>query len=751
MIRSLNARRFVYALVAWLAYTPMLGSFTGTLAAAQTVQNTLRTFQYDAQGNVIQAADALNNTSNLSYDPLYRVKQQVQPVPATGVARPTINFSYDGLDQMVTLSDPRSLNTTYTTDGLGNQFSLASPDTGSTNNTYDGAGNVLTSTDARGKITSYVYDALNRIISITFAAGTPITYEYDGGSSGAANATGHLTKMTDESGQTSYAYDQVGRILSKTQTTVSVTGTVSHTVSYAYSSNGKLLSLTYPSGNRISYGYDAAGRVNSLTLNPADSTGGTDAGTANVLLDQIGYAPFGAAQSWAWGSNNSTTPNTYSRTFDLDGRVVSYPLGNVVVSAGMLRTVAYDAASHITSMTHTGNASAANYDQTFGYDGLGRLISFIGNNTTQAFTYDANGNRYQLRLGTANFTNTIATASNRLSVTTGPSPAKTYQYDAAGNPGSDGTITYTYNDRGRMKSSVNAGITTATGGNEYVYDEAGTLLGEYDATGAVIQETVYLGATPVSILKQARSGSPAVVSTTWYYVYADHIATPRVVTSAVSGQIVWSWLGVDPFGMSGPNENPTGVGTFSYNVRFPGQYYDKETNLHYNYFRDYDPQTGRYIESDPIGLRGGINTYAYVSANPVSKTDSTGLLEQCRTGLDVIGGADVGPLHHSYMCWPDANGNRVCRGYGRDPASSAVAASVLTVNGKVLIGDQNVSYGKFTCETDDNSQCMNQCAAEEWDKTEKHTAYYGVIFGATCNSMQLNINRTCVKRCSFSR
>ncbi|WP_426171355.1 RHS repeat-associated core domain-containing protein [Pseudoduganella sp. R-34] len=110
-----------------------------------------------------------------------------------------------------------------------------------------------------------------------------------------------------------------------------------------------------------------------------------------------------------------------------------------------------------------------------------------------------------------------------------------------------------------------------------------------------------------------------------YNIYADHIDAPRVITSATSKAMVWRWDTADPFGASMPNENPNGAGIFTYNPRMPGQLYDKETNLFYNYFRDYDPALGRYVQSDPIGLRGGINTYGYVGGDPVSFVDPEGL------------------------------------------------------------------------------------------------------------------------------
>jgi RHS repeat-associated protein len=125
---------------------------------------------------------------------------------------------------------------------------------------------------------------------------------------------------------------------------------------------------------------------------------------------------------------------------------------------------------------------------------------------------------------------------------------------------------------------------------------------------------------PVFVRVSDRDPGPVVpVPGQAYYIQSDHLNTPRVITHQ-SNDVVWEWDNSDPFG----NNIPTSSNGFEFNLRFPGQYFDRETGLHYNYFRDYDPATGRYVQSDPIGLAGGINTYAYVNGNPLTFVDPDG-------------------------------------------------------------------------------------------------------------------------------
>jgi YD repeat-containing protein len=427
--------------------------------------------------------------------------------------------------------------TRYTVDGFGQRTVLSSPDTGVSTFAFDGAGNLTSSTDARNAVTSYVYDVAGRVTR----AGTG-SFEYGpGGTVGA----GRLTVMRDDSGRTEFGYDGFGRLISKTQT---VTGPSVRTfkVGYTYgatgASTGHMSSVTYPSGNRIDIGYDSSGRPNTLRL--------LARGVAQpvFLLRGIVYRPFGAVNGWAWG-DGTAQPSAYARVFDLQGNLVSYPLGYSGKN-GVMRSLHYDAAGRITGTTHTGTARANALDQTYSYDDLDRLTGFNATGTSQRYAYDQNGNRSQITFGGTSYVYALSTTSNRLNATAGPAPRKINTYDKAGNLTGDGTISYTYGANGRMETASSAGVTTryryngrgervvktsSAGTTYYVYDEQGHLLGEYDATGTPRQETIYLGDLPVAVIKPGVSG-PAV-----YYVYTDHLHAPRVLTRASDQQMVWRW------------------------------------------------------------------------------------------------------------------------------------------------------------------------------------------------------------------
>ena len=591
-------------------------------------------YEYDRGGNPTSVTDPLGRRTSQVFDSYDRVVAQTLPAPAPGAAAPVIGFGYSQQDQLLSVTDPRKLTTRYTVDGFGQRTAVISPDTGTTTSQFDGAGNPDFQIDATGRKTTYRFDAAQRITQ----RGTS-TFEYGKDGSG---ATGRLTQMNDESGQSSYAYDGFGRLLAKRQTVG--TGATAKTLALAYTygstgaSVGHVTSMTYPSGNRIDIAYGADGRALSLAV--------TAPGTASTpLLGDIRYQPFGAVRGWAWGNSTAVSPNLYQRSFDLDGKIVSYPLGHPA-NNGTVRTLSYDAAGRITASRHTGAPAAAALDQRYDYDNLDRLTGFDSAGTSQRFQYDANGNRTQATFGANTYRNLIDPASNRLSSTSGPAPARQNLYDAAGNLTKDGTIAYSYGSNGRLSGVTVAGVATSYRYNglgqrvaktgtagiavHYVYDESGRLLGEYDSSGKAIQETVYLGDLPVAVLKpDGNAGTNQVAASSINYVYADHLSTPRVLTRASDNKMVWRWDNGDPFGLDQPDQNPSRLGELIYNPRFPGQVFDSETNNHYNYYRNYDPQTGRYMQSDPIGLRGGINTYGYVGGNPVSYVDPLG---QARKG-----------------------------------------------------------------------------------------------------------------------
>jgi RHS repeat-associated protein len=270
-----------------------------------------------------------------------------------------------------------------------------------------------------------------------------------------------------------------------------------------------------------------------------------------------------------------------------------------------------------------------------------------GSNPSRRPAHNQHGNRLT-ETGTAASTYSIAPSSNRITGITG-ALARSYAYDAAGNTTGYSTVTASYNNAGRLQTLTNGASTETSVYNAlgqririsggingtvlYSYDEAGHLLGEYDGTGTLIEETVWLGDIPVATLRP--NGATVAV----YYIHSDPLNTPRQVTRPSDNTPMWTWNS-DPFGTDAANPSPSGAGIFAYNLRFPGQVFDGQAGLHYNYFRDYDPAVGRYVESDPIGLNGGVNTYLYARATPLALSDMLGLCpddpDKCQKLLDEI-------------------------------------------------------------------------------------------------------------------
>lgn len=524
------------------------------------------TYGYDANGNLASVSGPLNWSSALFYDGLNRLRQTTDPSGIT-------SYTFDVKDNVSTVTDPLGRVTTYTRNGLGDLVAEINSATGATTNTFDSGGNLKTSTDARGITRVFSYDELERVTKVEYRrAGIIAESElltYDVG----ANGIGRMTGASNGDSSITWSYDPQGRVLSRTQTV----GGVTKNVAMSYS-NGRLASMTLPSGHVVAYAHDSAGQLTALQVDGAPVVSG------------VTYEPLGPVNGWMWG--NGTTQVV---SYDQDGRFSGSTFNS---GTGISQAVTYDLASRITSLSNTGGDN-----WTYGYDQMDRITSAQSSSAALAWSYDAIGNRQSQ-------TGSLASGYSSDNVT--------LVYDVRGRLSSattQGTTTYLYNAVGeRVRKSGSAGDVV------FVYDQSGHLIGEYSGTGTLIQETVWFGNIPVATLRPGPGGSIEI-----FYVHADYLATPRLITRPSDNAVVWKWDS-DPFGTTQANENPSGLGAFVYNLRFPGQYHDAETGLNYNYFRDYDPQTGRYVESDPIGLRGGMNTYAYVGSRPTTSVDPRGLV-----------------------------------------------------------------------------------------------------------------------------
>ena len=537
----------------------------------------VETFAYDGVGNLISSTDAEDRSTYYQYDALNRLVQVRDPLDKT------VQYIYDDRHNLLqVINENNVLLREYAYDRNNRLTQEIWPDTGVFIFEYDGNGNQTQKTDAKQQLSKYTYDDDNRLRKTEYfatveasAATKTVDYSY--------NAVGSITGYNDGTSSGSYSYDKLQRKLTEQVNY----GPFSLNHQYGYYKNSTKQSLTYPDGSKIDYAYDGNNQVNQVDL-PGE--GILSISAYNWFMPERIIYPGG-----------STQQNSYDALLRLTQRT----LNDAAANPKLEYAYTYDRVSNITQkITEHGSYS-------YTYDARDRLLS--ADNpllTDEAYTYDGTGNRLTAAitgegLWQYNETNQLLTdtqstysydANGSLHTKITADQTLVYQYDLEDRlthvktSDNQSIAQYTYDPFGRRLSKTVAGQTTY-----FQYADEG-LIGEYNASGELLQAYGYWpdstwGTNPLFTR----------VDNEYHYYINDHLGTPQQLITK-TGAITWT-AQYTAFGEATINEDPDNNGKQTVNnFRFSGQYFDQETNTHYNYFRDYDPSLGRYLTSDPIGL-----------------------------------------------------------------------------------------------------------------------------------------------------
>jgi RHS repeat-associated protein len=623
----------------------------GRISKTQTgndINSYWKIFTYDGNGNITQTQTALGIIEKWTYDALNR------NITYTDGEGKVSTKTYDKINNLTSSKDSANsgsspfnyISSTLVKDEVNNDYATKSY-------IYNQADQITSKTHG-GRSCSYSnIDSLGRTGGITCtsensndpALGYNYQYTYDGSRFGRLDRVASNTMFDAD---TQYNYDNLDRITGKTQTNKSLTTwggeNASLSVGYGYSAAGKVNSITMPSGRVINYNYDSnKGRLDSINI------------ANNPFITNIAYDNFGQLTSWnientaakylinydsfrngaiseiAFSNKNNMALYAEKYGFDKDGRVTSINLLN-----GVKNSINYSNGNRVISESKVVNTNTK-YTVTHEYfnNGNKKAISSIGETkySAAAITFGLLGNTNRLsnisRSGNVTAANYLSTGELRFA------PLLSV-YDGAGqmrySGGTNGQYYMAYNHKNeRTVRSFSTAGSWYGGAIQYIYDENSNLIGEYASNGTPIVEYVWMESRPVAAIYGSGIGKV-------YAVITDPNATPRMLVDNSTGAAVWQWEST-AFGVGQP------VGSVTFNLRFPGQYYDAFTGLHYNLNRYYNPELGRYMEPDPIGLEGGLNPYVYADNNPISNVDPT--------GLDCIGGScSTGFEQGMYNWWP---------------------------------------------------------------------------------------------------
>jgi RHS repeat-associated protein len=553
-------------------------------------------------------------------------------------AGPAIEYGYDPLDQLTVVTQTATITTSLTYDLAGRKTEMSDPDMGHWSYTYDALGNLLTQKDARcdqsgNCVTiSFIYDDSNRLTQKSYtipgglnvATTSTVNYYYDEGGA-AAFALGRRTSMTDSSGSTVWEYDQRGRVMKETK---AITGSGTFVTQWSYKSNDALAWVKYPGGNGgqigeyLTYGYTSQGLLKSLS--------GNSNYVQNVLYDAAGRIELRTL-----GNDVLRTDYTYFgwNIINGQGRLKRITVGTSSDPTSLLDlryysgadTPKYDAIGNLLNIYDYKMGSPQT--QTFTYDALNRLISGAATGGTnglydEGYSYDPATGNLASKTGMGAYTYD-ATHKHAVAYT---SSGWSYQYDANGNmtrrdpPGSD-YYDFVYDAENRITQAKKNGTVIAA----FVYDGDGNRV-KATVNGVTTSFVgTYFEWTNGQMTKYYYAAGQRIAmrdNGTLYYLFGDHLGSTSVSYRASDGQTTRQLY--KPWG-----EPRYASGSLPTDYTYTGQYsHVSDFGLLFFVARWYDPALGRFAQADTIvpgaGNPQAFNRYSYAIGNPLRYNDPSG-------------------------------------------------------------------------------------------------------------------------------